>query len=163
MIEPSQISNEIQAWTEIFEQKNNDRIEKMREEMDNKLEAILKKIKINKSASIVTNPRSDIIEMQDAQPSGSKTNKSIGVHAFNNENSDSENNDYPLRASKMRPLKHPAKPLFQSESDRGVTIHSDEDIDEEEDYHMMTGDNRQLHRQSSQRLNDTVGSHADHN
>ena len=31
--EPSQISNEIQAWTQIMEQKNNDRIEKMREEM----------------------------------------------------------------------------------------------------------------------------------
>ena len=28
---------------------------------------------------------------------------------------------------------------------------------------MVTGANRQLHRQSSQKLNDTVGSHADHN
>ena len=112
MIEPSQISNEIQAWTEIFEQKNNDRIEKMREEMDNKLEAILKKIKINKSASIVTNPRSDIIEMQDAQPSGSKTNKSIGVHAFNNENSDSENNDYPRPQSSPSMYHFLVKRLF---------------------------------------------------
>ena len=33
LIEPSQLSNEIQAWTENFEQKNNDRITKMREEM----------------------------------------------------------------------------------------------------------------------------------
>ena len=32
-----------------------------------------------------------------------------------------------------------------------------------EGYHMVTGANRQLHRQSSQKLNDTVGSHADHN
>ena len=32
--EPSQISNEIQVWTQIMEQKNNDRIEKMREEME---------------------------------------------------------------------------------------------------------------------------------
>ena len=31
LIEPSQISNEIQAWTENFEQKNNDRLLKMRE------------------------------------------------------------------------------------------------------------------------------------
>ena len=43
--EPSQISNEIQVWTQIMEQKNNDRIEKMREEMQNKLEMILKEIK----------------------------------------------------------------------------------------------------------------------
>ena len=28
---------------------------------------------------------------------------------------------------------------------------------------MVTGANRQLHRQSSQKLNDTRGSHADHN
>ena len=54
MIEPSQISNELQAWTEIFEQKNSDRIEKMRDEMDNKLETILSKIKINKSALTAT-------------------------------------------------------------------------------------------------------------
>ena len=43
LVEPSQISNEIQVWTQIMEQKSNDRIEKMREEMDNKLEAILRK------------------------------------------------------------------------------------------------------------------------
>ena len=49
LIEPSQLSNEIQAWTENFEQKNNDRITKMREEMENKLDAILKEIKSNKS------------------------------------------------------------------------------------------------------------------
>ena len=46
LIEPSQISNEIQAWTYNFEQKINDRIMKMREEMENKLEAILKKNKV---------------------------------------------------------------------------------------------------------------------
>ena len=41
LVEPSQVSNEIQGWTEIFEQKNNNRITKMREEMENKLDAIL--------------------------------------------------------------------------------------------------------------------------
>ena len=88
MVEPSQISNEIQAWTQIIEQKNNDRIERMREEIDNKFEAILKEIKSNKSASTVTNPRSELNENQEPQASGSKTNKSIGVHASLNENSD---------------------------------------------------------------------------
>ena len=42
LIEPSQLSNEIQARTENFEQKNNDRITKMSEEMENKLDAILR-------------------------------------------------------------------------------------------------------------------------
>ena len=75
----------------------------MREEMENKLETILKEIKSNKSVSTVTNPRSEINENKDPQPllqnkskSGSKTNRSIGVHASNNENSDSENDDHPL-------------------------------------------------------------------
>ena len=162
LVEPSQISNEIQAWTEIFEQKNNDRIEKMREEMDNKLEAILREIKTNKSVSTVTNPRSETNEMQDPQPSGSRTIRSIGVHASNNENSETEDEDFPLRASKAKDLKQPAKPIYGSDVD--VTIHSDEESDAEpiEDYHMVTGANRKLHRQSSQKLNDTIGSHADH-
>ena len=163
--EPSQISNEIQVWTQIMEQKNNDRIEKMREKMENKLEMILKEIKSNKSASTVTNPGSEINENRDSQPSGSKTNRSIGVHASNNENSVSENDDYPLRASKMKDLSHPARPIFLNESDVDVTVNPEDESDAEEveDYHMVTGANRQLHRQSSQKLNDTVGSHTDHN
>ena len=76
-----------------MEQKNSDRIEKMIEEMENKLETILKEIKSKKSASTVTNPRSEINEIKDPQPSGSKTIRSIGVHASNNGNSDSENNN----------------------------------------------------------------------
>ena len=35
LTEPSQVSNEIQVWAQIMEQKNNDRIEKLREEMEN--------------------------------------------------------------------------------------------------------------------------------
>ena len=38
----SQIRNVIQDWTQTFEQKNNDRILKMREEMENELAAFLK-------------------------------------------------------------------------------------------------------------------------
>ena len=161
LTEPSLVSNEIQVWTQIMKQKNNDKIEKMREEMDNKLKAILKEVKTNETASTMTNPRSDSNEIQDSQPSGSKTNRSIGVHASNIENSDTEDDDYPLKASKTRDLRHPAKPLFRSEWDVDVTIQSGEESDIEEDYHMVTGANRQLHRQSSQNPNDTIGSHAD--
>ena len=57
LTESTQISNEIQAWTQIIEQKNSHRIEKMRVEKDNKLEVILKEIKSTKSISAVTNPR----------------------------------------------------------------------------------------------------------
>ena len=141
LIEPSVVSNEIQVWTQIMEQKNNDRIEKMREEVENKLETILKEINSNKSASTATNPRSEINENRDQQPSGSKTDRSIGVHASNIENSDSEIDDCPLRASKMKDLRHPVKPLLRAESDVDVTIHSDEESDAESldgDYHTWT-------------------------
>ena len=66
---------------------------------------------------------------------------SIGLRASNNKNPESENDDNPLRASKMKDLKHPAKPLFQSRSDVDVTINSDEESDIVEDYHMVTGAN----------------------
>ena len=46
--EPSQISNEIQVWTQIFEQKKNDRIMKIREEMGHKFKTILKKLEPTK-------------------------------------------------------------------------------------------------------------------
>ena len=167
LTEPSLISNEIQVWTQEMEKRNNDRIGKMREEIDSKFEAILKEIKNNKNESTITNPRSETNETQNTQPSGSR-DRSVGVHASLNENSDSENEDHPLRASKMKDLRHPAKPMFRAESDIDVTIHSDEESDAElvEDYHMVTGANRQLHRQSSQNpqsLNDTTGSHAAQN
>ena len=148
-----------------MEQKNDDRIERMREEMDNKLEAILKEVKSNKTTSTVTNPRSKINEIQNSQPSGFKTNRSIrsiGLRASNIEHSDSENDDYPLRASKMKDLKHHAKLLFQNESDVDITILSNEKSDVEY-YHMVTGANRQLHRQNPQNQNDTIGSHVDQN
>ena len=103
-------------------------------EMENKLETILREINSNKSASTVTNQRSETNEMLDMRPSGSNVNKSVGVHASNIENSASEDEDYPLKASKMKDLKHPAKPFYPNESDVNVTMHTDEETDEE-DYH----------------------------
>ena len=58
----------------------------------------------------------------------------------------------------MEDLKHPAKSLYPNELNS-----EDELIALEEDYHMVTGANRQLHRQSSQNPNDTIGSHVDQN
>ena len=163
--EPSVISNEIQVWTQEMEKRNNDRIEKMREEIDNKFDAILREIKTSKNASTITNPRSESNETQNNQPSGSR-NRSIGVRASENENSDSENEDnHPIRASNMHELRDPARPFCQNRFELDETLVSNEDS-EEEDYHMVTEANRQLHRQSSQNpqsLNDTTGSHAAQN
>ena len=77
LTDSSQMSNEIQAWTQIFEQRNKDRITKMKEEMQNKLGVILREMKTNKKFSTVTNPRSEINETENMQPSGSKLERSI--------------------------------------------------------------------------------------
>ena len=66
--DPSQISDEIQVSTQVVERKNTEIIEKMREGMDNKLKGNLKAIKSNKSASTVTSPESDVIEIHNPQP-----------------------------------------------------------------------------------------------
>ena len=104
--------------------------------MDNKLDAILKKIKSNKRASTVTNPRSEMNDTQNMQPSESKIDESIGVHSSYNKNSDSENEDYPLQASKMKVLVHPAKLFYRSETNLDETLVSEEDS-EEEYYHTV--------------------------
>ena len=49
--------------------------------MDNKLEAILKEVRTNKSVSTVTHPKSETNEAQKTQASGSKTDKSTEVQA----------------------------------------------------------------------------------
>ena len=152
LIEPSQISNEIQVWTEDFEQKNNDSIMKMREEMESKFDAILKETRTNKTTSTITNPRCESDGIQ---------NSAI---TSNIENSDTEDeDDHPLRASEMHEPRSHARLIHQYIPKINETIVSNDDS-QEEDYHKVTGANRQLHRQSSknpQSLNDTVGSHAD--
>ena len=65
----------------------------------------------------------------------------------------------------MRDLRHPAKPIHQNDTTLDATVIFNEESDEE-DYRMVTGANKPLHRQSSQNtqlLNDTLGSHADRN
>ena len=102
--------------------------------MENKLNAILKELKSNKSVSTATNPRSDTNETENTQTSGSKNTRSMGVSAPNFINSDSEDEDYPLKASDLRDIQLPAKPLFQSETDLDATVVSNEDS-EPENYH----------------------------
>ena len=85
-------------WTQILEHKNNEQTGKMRIQIGDKLESVSKELRSNKSVSTTTNPdRSESNETQNMQPSGSKSDTSIGVHASDNENSESENEHYLLR------------------------------------------------------------------
>ena len=62
---------------------------------------------------------------------------SNGVQGTNVENSDTENEgDYPYRASDMREMRNPARPLYQNTPNLDETIISEEDS-EEEDYHKL--------------------------
>ena len=72
-------------------------------------------------------------EMRNKQLSGSTNVQSIEIHASNNENSGSEEDDHSLRASNMSELSNPAKPFHQNELDLDETMISNEDS--EEDYH----------------------------
>ena len=101
--------------TQIKEQNNNDKIGKTRDEMEKKFEAIFKGLRSHKSAATITNPGHETHETQNTQPSRSKNDKFIGVHASNNKNSVSEIENYLLRVSELKDLRHPDKPLYRSE------------------------------------------------
>ena len=128
----------------------------MREEMENKLDAILMEIKTSKGTSVTTNPRSEINEIGNMQPSGSGGKRSMGVNASDNKSLDSENEDISFKASEMRELRHPAKPILQNDATLDATGIFNEESDEE-DYHMVTGANRPLHRQSSKNSHNCPG------
>ena len=68
--------------------------------MEDKFDTILKEIGSNESVSVTTNPRTESNGIQSIQPSGSENNKSIAVRASDNENSESEDKNYPPKASK---------------------------------------------------------------
>ena len=90
---------------------------------------------------------------------------SIGVRAFIIQNSDSKDEDYSLKASDKKDLRHPAKPLYRNELDTDAAIVSNEHS-EEEFYRMVLEVNRRLLKQNSQNpqsLNNTIQSHADQN
>ena len=107
----------------------------MREEMENKLHAILMEIKTSKSTSMTTNPRSEINEIGNMQPSGSGCKGSMRVNASDNESLDPENEDIPLKASELRGLRHLAKPIHQNDTTLDATVILNEESDEE-DYHI---------------------------
>ena len=82
---------------------------------------------------------------QNAQHSGSKNVQSRGVHATDNKNTKPE--DYPLKASEMKELGHPAKPLYRNELHLDETIVSNEGS-EVEDYHTVVVKELSVYRKS---------------
>ena len=67
-------------------------------------------------------PRSEINEIGNMQPSGSGGKRYVGVNPSDNESLDSENEDIPFKASEMRELRHPAKPIHQNDTTLDATV-----------------------------------------
>ena len=95
--------------------------------MDKKLETTLKEIRTNKNVSTFTNHRHETVGNQNTQSSGSKIDRFVGVRASNTENSDSENEDYPLTPSEMKYLRQHAKPFYEKIIDLDPTTKSNKD------------------------------------
>ena len=73
----------------------------MKEEMENKFRFFVEEILTSKSASTITNPRSDTSEIKKTQPPGLKSSWSIGlVDASNKDNSHTD----PLQTILLKPL-----------------------------------------------------------
>ena len=92
--DPSLVSREIQVWTQFLEQKNTDKIAKMREEIENKFESLLKETRTSESASTVPIPRSDTNDTQNTRCRDAKVTSLRSSR--NNENSIPEEDDPPL-------------------------------------------------------------------
>ena len=103
--------------------------------MENKVEAILREIRTENSASTITNSSSQINRTQNTKPTRSRNDRSIGILATNIKNSDTENEDNPLRASDMNGLRNPAESLYQNTPNLDESVIPNEDP-EEEDYHI---------------------------
>ena len=71
----------------------------MQEGIKNNFESILKELMSSKNVSTITNPKSEINDTHNPQPSGSKVNTSTELHATSNILLDSDEADHPLRAS----------------------------------------------------------------
>ena len=85
----------------------------------------------SESTSATTTPRSDTNDTQNPQPSGSKGNRSIGVHTSGGINADSEEDSHPLRASDMSELRNQAKPFRQNDLHLDKTMVPIEDSEED--------------------------------
>ena len=109
-------------------------VQKCEKKLETKLSQRIKEMKSSKKASSATNPRLDTIDTQNIQPSGSKGNRSVGVHASNTVDSEKDEDSHLLRPSYMNEWSNPSEPFSQNELNLDDTMISKKDSDED-DYH----------------------------
>ena len=154
----TQNENEMQIWTQRITDKTNKEVTNLRKEMDEKLEKILKEMKNNKRTQSVPNRRYRERNTPRAGTSKYTSNEDSEENASEPENQECEIQDNPFRPSNFNELRTPVQPLSIQNINLNDSVVINEDRTQE-DYHMVTGATKPLHRQSS---NDTTTTHNEH-
>ena len=148
----------MQIWTQRNSDKTNKEVANLRKEMDEKLEKILKEMKNNRRTQSVPNRRYREQNTPRAGTSKYTSNEDGGENAPEPENQECEVQDNPFRPSNLNELRTPIQPL----SIQNIYLNGSVVINEdrtEEDYHMVTGATKPLHRQSSNNTTTTQNEH----
>ena len=154
----TQNENEMQIWTQRISDKTNKEVANLRKEMDEKLEKILKEMKNSRRAQSVPSRR---YQEQDTPKAGTSKyidNEGDEENASEPENQEYEIQDNPFRPSNLNELRTPIQPLNMQNINLNDSVAINEDRTGE-DYHMVTGATKPLHRQSS---NNTTTTHNEH-
>ena len=154
----TQNENEMQIWTQRITDKTIKEVTNLRKEMDEKLEKILKEMKNNRRTQSVPNRR--YREQNTPKPGTSKytSNEDGEENASEPENQECEIQGNPFRPSNLNELRTPMQPLNIQNIDLNDSVVINEDRTQE-DYYMVTGATKSLHRQSS---NNTKTTHNEH-
>ena len=154
----TQNENEMQIWTQRITDKTNKEVTNLRKEMDEKLEKILKEMKNNRRTQSVPNRRYQEQNTPKAGTSKYISNEDGEENASEPENQECEIQDNPFMPSNLNELRTLMQPLSIQNIDLNDSVVINEDRTQE-DYHMVTGATKPLHRQSSNNTTTTNNEH----
>ena len=127
LVNGSENEDEIQVWTQRITEKTNKEVSDLREEMNEKLEKILKAMKSSRKAQFVTNRRNQEQNTPQAATSKNKNTKDDEANASEPEDQENEIQDSPFRPSNMNEFKTPMKPLNLQNIDLNDSVVINED------------------------------------
>ena len=130
----TQNENEMQIWTQRISDKTNKEVANLREEMDEKLEKILKEMKNNRRTQSVPNRRYREQNNLRAATSKHTSNEDGEENASEPENQECEIQYNPFKPSNLNELRTPIQPLSIQNIDLNDSVVINEDRTGE-DYH----------------------------
>ena len=136
----TQNENEMRIWTQRISDKTNKEVAKLRKEMGEKLEKILKEMKNNRRAQSVPNRRYREQNTPRAGTSKYASNEDGEENASEPGNQECEIQDNPFRPSNLNELRTPIQPLSMQNIDLNDSVVINEDRTGE-DYHICYAGN----------------------